>query len=781
MGAPGRFVNAVYLVLVLTSYTPSYGLDFVPAKMQKAPAPKVLPKATPRGLASFLLNSNTYEQSYFWHRQNLRTQQLVKEHKSILEHIAHSASYCPRLEVLIKNPHYPLKNLGTLRFLEHCEHCRGCKNLSAIDFMAPLEPWLKPAARESLLHQYQEKVKSSHPKHLPYYILSTVHLLLQKSKKSTPQKVLDLAKELKASDPWHVPPLTALFKKSIALWPDFEPQDREEFLKRAELFSPPNTLPSDTKPPAAAKNPADLFKQAQSHMQKREFQKAVLVYNDILDLKNLGAKKHLNAISKKARAYKLMNKPALYLHTLEQAFKYAKTNWQKRPYPLHFNLLVRHGLKLAQRYWNVERNKEALAQLDNLLALHNRQQRKKRSKRHFKDRRHYIWYIKGRIKSEKGQLETAIGFYKKALDKKAISRTEKTQTLWHLAWAYGKVKKYKNASHTFAQILKSTKDPALKQKFLFWQGRNYLNWGKKQQASTVFIKCFQERSLSYYSFLAFEELQKLQHMVFMPQSVWASLGVRQNEPFVNELPEDFLWLVHAGEQQVAQMYLQSSKGLSMWEKSLAYSKLGKHYSALRYGWGVQLEVGQEQRYISQKRLRVFFPKPYLQSVQTAAQKFQVPEHLVYSLMRQESAFQEDARSFMDAMGLMQMLPRVAMSTLEDLQSTHATLRKLATNNLEQDPYQLFKPHISIMLGTAHLGQKLSEFSGNLVLAVASYNAGSESVKKWRELYLKDDVIEFIEDIPYLETRNYVQLILRNLVIYNLAYSPEKLAERLLPL
>jgi soluble lytic murein transglycosylase len=129
-------------------------------------------------------------------------------------------------------------------------------------------------------------------------------------------------------------------------------------------------------------------------------------------------------------------------------------------------------------------------------------------------------------------------------------------------------------------------------------------------------------------------------------------------------------------------------------------------------------------------------------------------------MRQESAFNPLARSSADAFGLMQLLPRVAKSS---------ALKNNIPLNQDAD---LFKPHVNIPLGSAHLSDLWEKYNGQFILAVASYNASEKAIQNWLSTRYRGDSLEFIEDIPYEETRSYVKLVMRNLVFYQRIYATE---------
>lgn len=133
--------------------------------------------------------------------------------------------------------------------------------------------------------------------------------------------------------------------------------------------------------------------------------------------------------------------------------------------------------------------------------------------------------------------------------------------------------------------------------------------------------------------------------------------------------------------------------------------------------------------------------------------------LVHALVRQESSFDPGARSRAGARGLMQLMPATAKRMARSLK-----VRNHSTARLTSDPGHNMK------LGSAYLDSMLGRFDGSMVMALAAYNAGPTSVKRWTKSYgyprgSLDRSIDWIESIPYSETRNYVQRILETLPIY----------------
>lgn len=156
--------------------------------------------------------------------------------------------------------------------------------------------------------------------------------------------------------------------------------------------------------------------------------------------------------------------------------------------------------------------------------------------------------------------------------------------------------------------------------------------------------------------------------------------------------------------------------------------------------------------------RLAFPLPSGKTMEEAREAGLDPL-LVASLIRQESAFDPNARSRADARGLMQVLPSVG-----------AGLAPASGIGL-WDPALLYQPDINIHFGVAHLAQMLRRYSG-LPVALAAYNAGGRAASRWLALPgAAQDPEVYIERIQFLETRDYVRRVLRNLAVYRVLYPP----------
>jgi len=151
-----------------------------------------------------------------------------------------------------------------------------------------------------------------------------------------------------------------------------------------------------------------------------------------------------------------------------------------------------------------------------------------------------------------------------------------------------------------------------------------------------------------------------------------------------------------------------------------------------------------------------FPKPYWFDLKRYSSARALDPYLVASLIRQESAFNPSAVSRANAVGLMQLLPKVGKGV-----ARQEKLRRFSTQ-------QLFTPAINLQLGTRYFRTMVDKF-GSFEYALAAYNAGSDRVQDWLGQGKYRDPQEFVESIPFTETREYVQNILRNANVYRQLY------------
>lgn len=155
--------------------------------------------------------------------------------------------------------------------------------------------------------------------------------------------------------------------------------------------------------------------------------------------------------------------------------------------------------------------------------------------------------------------------------------------------------------------------------------------------------------------------------------------------------------------------------------------------------------------------QALYPFPFEATILEWSRQRQLNPLLVTALIRQESRFEPEIESSAGALGLMQVMPPTG---------------KTAAKNIGLANYSLTKPEDNVNIGTYYLDFTHQKYGNNSMLAVASYNAGPNAVATWVSRYGLQDVDEFVEKIPYRETKGYVESVFENYWNYMLIYNPE---------
>ena len=151
-----------------------------------------------------------------------------------------------------------------------------------------------------------------------------------------------------------------------------------------------------------------------------------------------------------------------------------------------------------------------------------------------------------------------------------------------------------------------------------------------------------------------------------------------------------------------------------------------------------------------------FPKPFWIDLKKFSSENALDPYLVAALIRQESAFNPNAVSHANAVGLMQLLPKVGRGVAKQEKMKHFSTQ------------ELFQPKVNLQLGTRYFRSMVDRF-GSFEYALAAYNAGVDRVQDWSKQGTYRDPQEFVESIPFTETREYVQNIMRNVNVYRQLY------------
>ena len=174
--------------------------------------------------------------------------------------------------------------------------------------------------------------------------------------------------------------------------------------------------------------------------------------------------------------------------------------------------------------------------------------------------------------------------------------------------------------------------------------------------------------------------------------------------------------------------------------------------AARWSWYMQAIAAAAKLGIFND-YELLYPRPYDAEVRRGARVSGLPPDLIYAIIRQESLYQPDARSSAGALGLMQLLPETARITAKKWRLDTPTRGAL------------FEPSVNVTLGSAHLRDMIDRWDGQAPLAMGAYNAGPNAVKRW--LPAEPMPLDaWVENIPYNETRGYVQRVSWHMVVFS---------------
>lgn len=156
-----------------------------------------------------------------------------------------------------------------------------------------------------------------------------------------------------------------------------------------------------------------------------------------------------------------------------------------------------------------------------------------------------------------------------------------------------------------------------------------------------------------------------------------------------------------------------------------------------------------------------YPQAFVDPVLKSAREFGVAPDWIWSIMRTESMYRPEVISPVGAKGLMQLMEYTARN-----------LAKLRGDEANQ-PIDLLRPDVNIRLGAQYLARLQAKFKGQLSLVAAAYNAGPHRVESWLMNFGHFETDEFVEHIPFMETRNYVKKVVRYNIFYKRLYNKEQ--------
>ena len=350
---------------------------------------------------------------------------------------------------------------------------------------------------------------------------------------------------------------------------------------------------------------------------------------------------------------------------------------------------------------------------------------------------------------------------------------------WKVAWQAYRERRLADAKRLLEEHIRNFPNSPQISAALYWLGRLV-----ERESATLAAACYQKILEAfpnyYYSLLARQRLaslpslsaqraeaapvpaaslDRIQRRVARPDGD----GVALQQPYLERARLlESAWLMDWAVDEMRFVLAQNSSAL--WagnEMARLEKERGRYHLALRYAKKyVPSYFAQDTDALPRDTWELLFPKPYWEEIRKQAGAARLDPYLVAGLIRQESEFDPQARSRSNARGLMQLLPSTARIMARSVPDPKARRYQLAA---------LFQPEVNIVYGTFYLRKVLDQFNGVVEYALAGYNAGENRVVQWLQDGPFDDPAEFVESIPFTETREYVQAVLRNAALYRALY------------
>ena len=361
----------------------------------------------------------------------------------------------------------------------------------------------------------------------------------------------------------------------------------------------------------------------------------------------------------------------------------------------------------------------------------------------------------------------AAQYYQRVLDTYPNSKND-FNAEWRIAWvAY--LNRAADADDRFRLFLLKYPVSANTVDALYWLGRNAEREGNPAHARAFYAKAVERFPQTYFGYAAAAQLAKLAagdaDAPDFLEKIPPPPGLR---PFDEPIPvaADDRWaraqalrsiaFDGSAEQELRSAFFATGSPRFLLEAAQAAFDQGHFATGMAYA---RLIVPSfDSRNFNEIPLRVWkalYPLPYESPLRKESGKNDLDPAVVAGLIRQESTFQADALSHANAYGLMQLLPKTAKILAKQLRLRYAKDK-------------LYEPDYNIQLGTFYF-KGLVQLTGAPEYALAAYNAGEDRIALWKAERTYDEIPELVESIPFTETREYVQIVLRNAQLYREIY------------
>jgi soluble lytic murein transglycosylase len=334
----------------------------------------------------------------------------------------------------------------------------------------------------------------------------------------------------------------------------------------------------------------------------------------------------------------------------------------------------------------------------------------------------------------------------------------KSEALWRIGWMHYRNGRFDEAAGTLLGLIDTKGEHFFVPQAMYWTAKS-LEKRKQAGSAELYQRLCRHYPYTYYCQVARNRSVTADisddgagppGIVQAPADSRFRAGVEADVRYQKALELKWVGSEQDAAKELAALserYLRDRRVLA--EISALLSEAGAHHQALRLVrqyFREGLERGSEP--VLPSLWPVAYPTAYLPTIRQAAGQ-RVDPFLAAAIIREESQYDPSAVSRTGAIGLMQVMPATA----------HTLAKKQGWADVGRA--DLFQEGTNIRVGVGYLGDLLQQFSGDVVRAVASYNAGPQIVAAWIAKFGDREPDEFVEMIPYQETRHYVKRVLRS--------------------
>jgi soluble lytic murein transglycosylase len=293
---------------------------------------------------------------------------------------------------------------------------------------------------------------------------------------------------------------------------------------------------------------------------------------------------------------------------------------------------------------------------------------------------------------------------------------------------------------------------------LYWLGRSALFHSKQSRAREHFLAAIDADRHGYYALLSVRQLELMSEP--LPAAFAADARLDAPDPSSLTLPPASAFYaalgLHADAARALEQTLNANTPRA--ERIMLLNAAGDAAKAHSAASPLMQSVLRTSPETAAWAWQALFPRPYAALVARETARQNLPLELFYGHMQVESRYRPEVVSGADAIGLMQLLPSTGGAVAKRL-GLPGTRRALKT------------PYVNVALGAAYLSQLISQFHGQVPLAIAAYNAGGDRVWEWVKRTGHVELERWVEEIPVEQTRNYVRRVITAWARYHVLAVP----------